>query len=133
MLAAMADLEAERYDVACVVGVEMMRNVPTRDAVANLGAAAWVPYETDGVPMVWPEVFAALGDEYDRRYGLEAEHLARARAQQLRERAPQPQRADPGLGPARAARSRPMSTTTRSSPGGCAATTARRSPTVARR
>jgi len=76
VLAAMADLEADRYDVACVAGVEMMRNVPTRDAVSNLGAAAWVPYETEGVPMVWPEVFAALGDEYDRRYGLEAEHLA---------------------------------------------------------
>jgi acetyl-CoA C-acetyltransferase len=75
-LAAMADIESGRYDVACVVGVEMMRNVPTRDAVANLGAAAWVPYETDGVPMVWPEVFAALGDEYDRRYGLDADHLA---------------------------------------------------------
>jgi acetyl-CoA C-acetyltransferase len=75
VLAAMADLEADRYDVACVVGVEMMRNVPTRDAVSNLGAAAWVPRETDGVPMVWPEVFAALGDEYDRRYGLEPEHL----------------------------------------------------------
>lgn len=76
VLAAMADLEADRYDVACVVGVEMMRNVPTRDAVANLGAAAWVPYETDGTTMVWPEVFASLGDEYDRRYGLEAEHLS---------------------------------------------------------
>jgi acetyl-CoA C-acetyltransferase len=76
VLAAMADIEAERYDVACVVGVEMMRNVPSRDAVSNLGAAAWVPYETDGVPMVWPEVFAALGDEYERRYGLEADHLA---------------------------------------------------------
>ena len=35
--------EAERYDVACVVGVEMMRNVASRDAVSNLGAAAWVP------------------------------------------------------------------------------------------
>ena len=85
----MADLEADRYDVACVVGVEMMRNVPTREAVANLGAAAWVPYETEGVPMVWPEVFAALGDEYDRRYGLERGAPRRARTQQLRERAPQ--------------------------------------------
>ena len=41
-----------------------------------LGAAAWVPHETEGVPMVWPEVFAALGDEYDRRYGLDGSHLA---------------------------------------------------------
>jgi acetyl-CoA C-acetyltransferase len=76
VLAAMADIEAGRYDVACVSGVEMMRNVPTREAVANLGAAAWVPHETEGVAMVWPEVFAALGDEYDRRYGLDEEHLA---------------------------------------------------------
>ena len=75
VLAAMADLEAGRYDVALVVGVEMMRNVGTAVAVANLGAAAWVPDETDGIPMVWPEVFATLGDEYDRRYGLDDQHL----------------------------------------------------------
>ena len=75
VLAAMADLEAHRYDLALVVGVEMMRNVPTATAVANLGAAAWVPEETDGIPMVWPEVFATLGDEYDRRYGLDDAHL----------------------------------------------------------
>ena len=80
VLAAMADLEAGRYDVALVVGVEMMRNVGTAAAVANLGAAAWVPDETDGIPMVWPEVFATLGDEYDRRYGLDDQHL-RALAQ----------------------------------------------------
>ncbi|MEP6623874.1 MAG: acetyl-CoA acetyltransferase, partial [Acidimicrobiia bacterium] len=75
VLAAMADLEARRYEVALVVGVEMMRNVPTATSVANLGAAAWVPHETDGIPMVWPEVFATLGDEYDRRYGLDDAHL----------------------------------------------------------
>ena len=76
LLAAMADLEAGRYDTAIVVGVEMMRNVPSAQAVSNLGAAAWVPYETDGVPMVWPTVFASLGDEYDKRYGLDDRHLA---------------------------------------------------------
>ena len=75
VLAAMADLEAGRYGVALVVGVELMRNVGTATAVANLGAAAWVPDETDGIPMVWPEVFATLGDEYDRRYGLDDDHL----------------------------------------------------------
>lgn len=75
VLAAMADLEAGRYDVALVLGVEMMRNVPTAESVANLGAAAWVPRETDGVPFVWPSVFSSLGDEYERRYGLDDAHL----------------------------------------------------------
>ncbi len=75
VLAAMADLEAGRYDVALVLGIEMMRNVDSMTAVDNLGAAAWVPGETDGVPMIWPSIFATLGDEYDRRYGLDDEHL----------------------------------------------------------
>ena len=35
VLAAMADLEAGRYDVALVVGVEMMRNVGTAVAVGD--------------------------------------------------------------------------------------------------
>ncbi len=75
VLAAMADLEAGRYDVALVLGIEMMRNVDSATAVDNLGAAAWVPDETDGVPMIWPSMFASLGDEYDRRYGLDNAHL----------------------------------------------------------
>ena len=74
-LAAMADLEAGRYDVACVVGVELMRNVSGVEAGANLGAAAWVPHETEGVEYPWPQAFSDLGDEYDRRYGLDSTHL----------------------------------------------------------
>ncbi len=130
VLAAMADIEAERYDVACVVGVEMMRNVPSRDAVSNLGAAAWVPYETDGVPMVWPEVFAALGDEYERRYGLEAEHLAALARNSFENARRNPNAQTRGLGPAGGCVRTRTSTTTRSSPAGCAGTTARRSPTA---
>ena len=36
-LAAMAELEAERYDVALVVGVELMRNVDAQTAAEHLG------------------------------------------------------------------------------------------------
>jgi acetyl-CoA C-acetyltransferase len=75
VLAAMADLEAGRYDVALVVGVELMRNVPGADAAKHLGAAAWVPRETDGVPWVWPAAFDRLAAEYDARFGLRREHL----------------------------------------------------------
>jgi acetyl-CoA C-acetyltransferase len=74
-LAAMADIQAGRYDTALVLGVELMRNVPGADAAKKLGAAAWVPRETEGVPAVWPEIFSQLGDEYERRYGLRREHL----------------------------------------------------------
>lgn len=75
VLAAMADLEAGRYEVALVLGVEMMRNVATDESVRNLGAAAWVPRETEGVRYVWPSIFSRLGDEYERRYGLDDAHL----------------------------------------------------------
>ncbi len=75
LLAAMADLQAGRYDLALVLGVELMRNVPAADAAAKLGAAAWVPRETEGLGMVWPEMFSRVGDEYERRYGLRREHL----------------------------------------------------------
>jgi acetyl-CoA C-acetyltransferase len=74
-LAACADLEAGRYEVACVLGVELLRNLPGSDAARHLGAAAWVPRETDGVPLPWPHLFSELGAEYERRYGLERRHL----------------------------------------------------------
>ena len=77
-LAAMADIEAGRYGLIAVVGVEMMRNVPGADAAANIGGTAmWNGHECVGVKFPWPHVFSNLGDEYDRRYGIKHEHLAR--------------------------------------------------------
>jgi acetyl-CoA C-acetyltransferase len=75
-LAAMADIEAGRYDIAIVLGVELMRNVTGAEAATKLGAAAWVPRETEGVEFPWPKLFSEVGDEYERRYGtLKREHL----------------------------------------------------------
>jgi acetyl-CoA C-acetyltransferase len=76
VLAAMADLEAGRYDAALVLGVELMRTMSAFDAQKQLGAAAWVPRETEGVDYPWPQLFSDLGDEYARRYGLDRRHLA---------------------------------------------------------
>jgi acetyl-CoA C-acetyltransferase len=77
VLAAMADIEAGRYDVALVLGVELMRSGSALEASSKLGAAAWVPRETEGLVVghVWPEMFSRVGDEYERRYGLRREHL----------------------------------------------------------
>lgn len=76
ILAAMADIESERYGVACVTGVELMRNVSGKIAADHLGAAAWVGEEAVDAEFVWPAMFSDLAEEYDRRYGLKREHLS---------------------------------------------------------
>lgn len=77
VLAATAEIEAGRYDLACVVGIEQMRNVPGQTAAEYLGAAAWAGHEYSDVRYVWPAAFSDLAEEYDRRYGLKYEHLMR--------------------------------------------------------
>lgn len=75
ILAAAAELEAGRYDLACVVGIEQMRNVSGEQAARNLGAAAWAGYEYLDTPFAWPKAFSDLADEYEKRYGLDYKHL----------------------------------------------------------
>ena len=77
LLAAAAELEAGRYELACVVGLEQMRNVPGQQAARNLGAAAWAGHEFTDARYLWPRAFSDLADEYERRHGLRYEHLMR--------------------------------------------------------
>jgi acetyl-CoA C-acetyltransferase len=78
ILAAGAEIEAGRYDLSAVIGVEIMRNVSGAEAAKNIGGTAmWNGHECINVQYPWPHMFSELGDEYDRRYGLKHEHLAR--------------------------------------------------------
>ena len=81
VMAAMADLESGRYDVALVVGVEIERNVPGAVGAGYLASAAWVGHEGQGQDFVWPYTFSQIAQEYDRRYGLADEHLGAISAQ----------------------------------------------------
>ena len=54
--------------------------VARRRAATILGTAAWYEREAKGVEFPFPKLFGRLGDEYDRRYGLDDEHLARISA-----------------------------------------------------
>ncbi len=76
-LAAMADIEAGRYDVSLVVGAELMRNVDAQTAAEHLGSAAWAGREAQDARFPWPALFSEIADAYADRWGLEYEHLAR--------------------------------------------------------
>ena len=76
LLAASAEIEAGRYDVQCVVGVEQMKTVNASVGGDFLGTAAWYELEAKGVEFPFPKLFGKLGDEYDKRFGLKDEHLA---------------------------------------------------------
>ena len=76
MFGAMSDIESGRYEIACVLGIELMKNVPASDAAENLRPAAWNGREAQSTPFVWPSIFSDLIDEYDRRYGIDKQHLA---------------------------------------------------------
>ena len=76
-LAAAADIEAGRYGLAAVIGIELMRNVPGQQAAENIGPTAmWAGHECLDATYPWPHMFSELAIEYDNRYGLKQEHLA---------------------------------------------------------
>lgn len=76
LLAASAEIEAGRYDLAMVVGVEQMKTVDPKRGGDFLGTAAWYDREAKGIEFPFPKLFGRLGDEYDKRFGLKDEHLA---------------------------------------------------------
>src|SRR4029434_7250326 len=77
ILAASAEIEAGRYDLAMVVGVEQMKTVDPKRGGDFLGTAAWYEREAKGIEFPFPKLFGRLGDEYERRVGIKDEHLAR--------------------------------------------------------
>ncbi|HWU68195.1 MAG TPA: acetyl-CoA acetyltransferase [Stenotrophobium sp.] len=77
VLAAMAEIEAGRYDCVLVLGVEEERNTSGDEASVNMNAAAWIGHEPMPGRFMWPQVFGALSHEYERRYGLAPSLLSR--------------------------------------------------------
>ncbi|MBF6568349.1 MAG: thiolase domain-containing protein [Candidatus Binataceae bacterium] len=80
ILAASAEIEAGRYDLAAVVGLEQMKTVDSVTGGDFLGTAGWYERECKGKDYPFPRLFGRLGDEYDQRYGLKDEHLAQISA-----------------------------------------------------
>ncbi|MEP7199837.1 MAG: thiolase domain-containing protein, partial [Chloroflexota bacterium] len=58
-LSASAEIEAERYDLAIVIGIEEMRNVSGQQAARNIGGpAAWNGREAQDAQFLWPSLFS---------------------------------------------------------------------------
>lgn len=75
-LMARTEIEAGHYDLAMVVGVEMMKSVDSKTGGDFLGTAAWYEKEAKGVQFPFPRLFGRLGTVYEELYGLKYEHLA---------------------------------------------------------
>lgn len=77
VLAAMAEIEAGRYDCVLVVGAEELKNLPGDESSANQNAAAWQGHEDIDCRFMWPAAFGLMAQEYERRYGLDRRYLNR--------------------------------------------------------
>ena len=75
VLAAMAEIEAGRYDCILVVGAEELKNLPGDVSSANQNAAGWQGHEGIECRFLWPAVFGRLAGVYADRYGLDRRHL----------------------------------------------------------
>lgn len=76
-LAAMAEIEAGRYDCVLVLGVEEFKNLPGHESSVNQNAAAWQGREDIACTFMWPAAFGLVAQEYAKRYGLDRRHLNR--------------------------------------------------------
>jgi acetyl-CoA C-acetyltransferase len=77
ILSAMRDIEAGHYGIACVLGLELMRNVDGKTGAEYLGSAAWQGKEATDCDYPWPFMFDRITREYDKRYGINGDHLNR--------------------------------------------------------
>jgi acetyl-CoA C-acetyltransferase len=76
-LSAMVYIQAGIYDVICLIGVEQMKTASPAKGGEYLGTAAWYETECKGIEFPFPKLFGKLGDEYDKRYGIDDKYLAR--------------------------------------------------------
>lgn len=77
VLAAMAEIEAGRYDCVLVLGVEEFKNLSGNEASVNQNAAAWQGREDIDCTFMWPAAFGRVAQAYAERYGLDRRHLNR--------------------------------------------------------
>jgi len=73
---AISKIISEDYDVAIVVGWELMKTVDSKTCGDYLGRAAYYSQECEGIEFPFPKLFGKLADETIKKYNLnEKEYL----------------------------------------------------------
>lgn len=78
--AAITKLRSGDYDMAIVVGFELMKTVDSKIGGDYLGRAAFYEKEGEGITMPFPKLFGKLADEYIKKYGLDEQRYMDALA-----------------------------------------------------
>lgn len=71
--AAITKLRAEDYEVALVIGWELMKTVDAKSCGDFLGRAALYEEEAQGIEFPFPKLFGKLADETIKKYNLDEE------------------------------------------------------------
>ncbi len=79
--AAVTHIRAEDYDVAIVLGIEVMKTVSSSVGGDFLGTAAYYEKEAKGVQFPFPKLFGKLADVILERYELKEERFMDALAE----------------------------------------------------
>lgn len=74
--AAITKIRSGDYDVAIVVGWEMMKTVSSKVGGDYLGRAAYYDKEGKGIDFPFPKLFGRLADAYIERYGEEERYMS---------------------------------------------------------
>lgn len=61
------------YDLAIVIGWELMKTVSSKVGADFIGKAAYYTKEAKGIEFPFPKLFGKIGDEFVRRYSLDEE------------------------------------------------------------
>lgn len=78
--AAQTKIRSGDYDVAIVIGWEMMKTVDAKIGGDFLGRAAYYEKESKGIELPFPKLFAKLADETIEKYQLDEERYLNALA-----------------------------------------------------
>lgn len=73
--AAITKIKAQDYEVAIVIGFELMKTVSSKVCGDYLGRAAVYEKEAKGIEFPFPKLFGKLANEIEKKYNLDEERL----------------------------------------------------------